>query len=188
MNKSEWNELKERLFRDFPDLCWCKNVEMRRKEGERYGMPEEPEFDAEGNIVRFPWEIRSIEGMRIEPIREILGLCACGDPELVIGKFYYPFLKAINTVTDWVHSHSLKENFKKNNDELISNLHAALSGERVNDTFFKIVDDQTLEYLVLYVLNDKGLTEHGTSIGGCWITDKGKTALMLCEAVLGNCD
>lgn len=153
MKKSEWNELKECLFRDFPDLCWCKNVEMRRKEGEWCGMPEEPEFNADGNVVRFPWEIQDIEGMRIEPIREILGLCACGDPELVIRKFYYPYLQHLNK-------------------------------RRLGE--YTVLNEVALNFLVLYVLYDKGLTDHGTSIGGSWLTDKGKTALMLCDAVLGQ--
>lgn len=34
---------------------------------------------------------------------------------------------------------------------------------------------------VLYILNDKGFLEHGSSIGGSWLTDKGKLFLYLLE-------
>jgi len=34
-----------------------------------------------------------------------------------------------------------------------------------------------LYYFMLYWLDDKGFTEHGTSIHGCWLTDLGKEIL-----------
>ena len=116
-------------------------------------MPEDPEFDAAGKVVRFPWEIEGIEATRDGIIREIFGLCACGQPEFVMRTFYYPYLQNIDKKRSGVFGNNFAE---------------------------------AVNYLVLHVLHDKGLTDHGTSIDGSWLTDKGKTALMLCDAILGE--
>lgn len=41
-------------------------------------------------------------------------------------------------------------------------------------------------YFVLYMLDDKGLTEHGSSVGGSWLTDKGKEVLADIEWCIEN--
>ena len=183
MNRGKWQELKERIFRDFPNLCWFENVKMRRSMGERYGADEDPYFDEHGDSINLPWVTCDDP---CAPLYEIFGLCGCGAPDDVIRRFYYPFLKAIDERREWERSHSMLDSFKRYNDMLADNMMKAMSGRRVNLTAFKVVDDQTVEYLVLYVLNDKGLTEHGTSIGGCWLTEKGKTALAICKAVFAE--
>ena len=38
-------------------------------------------------------------------------------------------------------------------------------------------DKSSLTYFVLYVLDAMGLTEHGGSVGGCWLTEKGRKLL-----------
>lgn len=45
-------------------------------------------------------------------------------------------------------------------------------------------DNSPLSLSYLYMLDALGLTEHGGSIFGCWLTPKGKDALLL----LSNCD
>ena len=35
---------------------------------------------------------------------------------------------------------------------------------------------------MMYVLDYKGFTEHGGSIGGCWLTDKGRRLLTVLDA------
>ena len=35
---------------------------------------------------------------------------------------------------------------------------------------------------MMYVLDHNGFTEHGNSIGGCWITDKGRRLLTVLDA------
>ncbi len=41
-------------------------------------------------------------------------------------------------------------------------------------------------YFVLYMLDNKGLTDHGGSIGGSWLSDKGKEVLADIEWCIEN--
>ena len=43
-----------------------------------------------------------------------------------------------------------------------------------SDELSKKLSDEGLLYFVLYYLDSKGLTEHGGSVGGSWITEKGE--------------
>lgn len=40
-----------------------------------------------------------------------------------------------------------------------------------------LVPDDGLEYLLLYMLDHFDLTEHGGSVGGAWLSEKGKAVL-----------
>lgn len=187
MKQDEWNRLKERVFRDFPDLCWVENVKMRRSMGERYGADEDPPFGEDGENVGFPWVVCNDP---CAPLCEMFGLCGCGDPESVIRKYYLPFLRAI-----WINSggklpmafekepmsfdKSAYRYFTRCTEKLMN---AILSG-KLNPTQFEVVDDPTLELLILYSLDRLGLAEHGTSITYCWLTPRGETALAMCEAI-----
>lgn len=42
--------------------------------------------------------------------------------------------------------------------------------------------DGPLSWSYLYMLDDKGLTEHGSNIRGCWLTEKGQTILAALNA------
>jgi hypothetical protein len=41
----------------------------------------------------------------------------------------------------------------------------------------QILPDEGLRYLMLYTLDHFDLTDHGSSIGGAWLTDKGRSVL-----------
>lgn len=43
--------------------------------------------------------------------------------------------------------------------------------------FEKLIPDEGLQYLILYTLDRFDLTEHGGTIGGAWLTDKGRAVL-----------
>lgn len=43
--------------------------------------------------------------------------------------------------------------------------------------FKDMIPDDGTQYLVLYMLDRMELTEHGVSVGGAWLTDKGKAVL-----------
>lgn len=45
------------------------------------------------------------------------------------------------------------------------------------EAFERLIPDSGLQYLVLYTLGHFDLTEHGGSVGGCWLTDHGKAVL-----------
>ena len=49
-----------------------------------------------------------------------------------------------------------------------------------------LIPSEGVYYFVLYTLDDKKLTEHGTSIGGSWLTPKGKEVLADIEWCLQN--
>lgn len=50
--------------------------------------------------------------------------------------------------------------------------------ERDNqEAFEKLVPDDGVQYFILYVLDEMKLTEHGGSVGGCWLDDRGKDLL-----------
>lgn len=183
MQKAEWEDLKQRVFRDFPDICWVENVKARREHGPEWGCEEDPFFDDEGENIGLPWNENGDDNA---PLLDIFGICGCGDPNSVIKKYFIPFLKAIKKKTDEVRSSSFEENMNKVTRETFEDFSNILKGEEVNVTSFKVVKDQTLEYLVLYFLDERGLIEHGTSITGSWITPKGETALLMCDAIYGK--
>ena len=47
-----------------------------------------------------------------------------------------------------------------------------------------VCDDPLLQFMA-YLLDDKGLTEHGTSINGAWLTDEGEVCLEVFNMYLG---
>ena len=173
MTISEWQDLKPRIFRDFPNLTWVENVKYRWEHGGNCGMDEDPMCDNVGNVISFPWGDFS-------PLNEIFGICGCGMPKEVVKKFYYPFLKAMKAEHDFNMSHSLKE-IRERQDKEKEN-----RDEKKPFTYWNIVDDIVLEHLILYALDNLKLTEHGTSVCCSFLSQKGETALMLCDAILGE--
>ncbi len=80
-----------------------------------------------------------------------LGFCGCGDPDEA--------LNYIKCVLQSIEDRQKPEcDFRLNIVNLI-----ALTGKA--------------HYFTLYFLDDKGLTEHGSSVGGCWLTQKGSELL-----------
>jgi hypothetical protein len=49
-----------------------------------------------------------------------------------------------------------------------------------------LLPNEGIYHFVFYVLDHKGFIEHGTSIGGSWITDKGKELLVDIEWCIEN--
>lgn len=84
---------------------------------------------------------------------EILGLCACGCPEdvmIAIGKY----LNAVSLEHQHLKAVGLKEAFGVDS----------------------VYNNSLLLYMA-YDLDSRGLTEHGSSIGGAWITPLGMRCL-----------
>jgi len=75
---------------------------------------------------------------------EKLGFCGCGCPEDT-AKYLLSLLNILNFDNDYE---------KK----------MELLGE----------DNEPRSYLILYLLDKAGWTEHGGSVGGCWLSDEGK--------------
>lgn len=54
------------------------------------------------------------------------------------------------------------------------------------DAMVKLLPDEGLRYLTLYTLDHFDLTEHGGSVGGAWLTDKGRMVLAALNAEAGD--
>lgn len=108
--------------------------------------------DREGNMDSFQLiqEISSFFSC------DIIGLCGCGHPEDTI-RSIRDYLQIVND---------------KNNDDFETTKKKFLEKFGADSVY----DNPLLQFMA-YILDDKGLTEHGTSIGGNWITDLGKMCL-----------
>ena len=93
----------------------------------------------------------------------ILGFCGCGAPE-----------DSLRYIRDCLrHIANLKQVHEKQATyEAWGNEGKELMGRA--------------EYFTRYVLDQKGLTEHGTSIKGAWLTDKGREILADIDTLLAN--
>ena len=95
-----------------------------------------------------------------------LGICGCGEPELVLEGIYF-LLTIIRDRynSDKLVSKEVEEKAMQAYEELVG----IGEGKKTN-----------WEYLaILYMLDDKEFTEHGTGIYGCWITDLGEDYLLI---------
>ena len=91
---------------------------------------------------------------------DLLGICGCGNPELVLEGIY-------NLLT------LIQDRYSTTNNGLVEEKYEELigigDGRKVNWTYLAI----------LYLLDDKGFTDHGTGIYGCWIDKLGKYYLKI---------
>lgn len=85
----------------------------------------------------------------------MLGWCGCGAPDAA-GQF---LLKILKSFDDY---HAGKITWQQR-DALIS--------------------DEGIRYFVYYVIAEKDLTEHGTSVNGSWLTDKGREIMEDLESI-----
>lgn len=81
-----------------------------------------------------------------------LGFCGCGDPE-----------GALEMLRDTLNL--LNKEFDERWDEIKRRF-----------------PDNPMSWTYLYFLDDKGLTDHGSNIRGCWLTEKGKGILAALNA------
>lgn len=71
--------------------------------------------------------------------------------------------------------------------ELLRDVLRLLKGhEWYSEKMKALLPSEGLNYLVLYMLNNNGLTEHGTSVNCSWLTDKGEEILKDIEWCLAN--
>lgn len=87
---------------------------------------------------------------------EIIKICGCGCPEDTI----VCIMNYLQIVND-----KLNEEWETTKKKFLEKFGVE-----------SVYDNPLLQFMA-YMLDDKGLTEHGTSIGGNWITDLGKMCL-----------
>lgn len=96
---------------------------------------------------------------------EKLNWCGCGNPEIV----KYEILKYLRIKDWWYDIDYSSETYK-----LLSRKFREAFG--VNDVY-----GSPLLLALAYTLDAAGFTEHGSSIGGAWITDEGRMFMFLLE-------
>ena len=109
------------------------------------------------------------EELLIEPLMdyfmyEKLGLCGCGSPE-----DSYEAIRRYLHVRKDAHDDTLPYN--EIHDRYMSDLHINCSDE---------LQYGILQFL-MYILDSRGFTEHGGSIGGCWLTESGEMLMIVLD-------
>ena len=97
----------------------------------------------------------------------LLGICGCGNPELVF-EGIYNLLVVIRDKSEYTNN-GLSEEETNKAEEKYKELIGIGDNRKVNWTYLAI----------LYLLDDKGFTEHGTGIYGCWINKLGEYYLKI---------
>jgi hypothetical protein len=95
--------------------------------------------------------------------------CGCGNPDEALG-FMRDVLEVMN----------LRSN--ENGAESHSVAHEESAWMRRTRELYAMLGDGMLGLSYLYVLDAHGLTEHGGSIGGSWLTHKGERVLALLKS------
>ena len=97
-------------------------------------------------------------------IRNDLGICVCGNPEIVMGFVH----KALQLLKDeW---RLIRQNEYKSNAQT----------ERLTRTtrqHFRDETDDLFYWMAWYFIDRAGLLEHGGCIGGSWLSKKGESFL-----------
>lgn len=96
---------------------------------------------------------------------EIMGLCGCGSPE----NTHKVIRSVLNIRNDWMNRDIQYDGVKK---RYCSDLHIDLSDD---------INYGMLQY-ILYDLNDREILEHGSGVGGSWLTNLGKMYLDVLNA------
>lgn len=97
----------------------------------------------------------------------VIGLCGCGCPDSTI--------EAIRDYLEIVRIRHTK-------DDGGFDRACAIMQEKFHHNY--VCDDSLLQFMA-YLLDDKGLTEHGSSINGAWLTDEGEVCLEVLNMYLG---
>lgn len=97
---------------------------------------------------------------------EKLGLCGCGNPEDT-----WKIIRTVLTIQNDYHDKEKDLDWddikKRYEDELKLN---------TDDDI-----DNGIYYFILYILNDRGFLEHGSSAGSSWLTNLGKQYLYVLD-------
>ena len=101
----------------------------------------------------------------IEFFNRYIGMCGCGCPE-----YTYEMLRKL-----------LRIRLDRSNEELdcgkVSQRYLDDIGLDENQN----KDHDGIVHFILYILDDKDIVEHGSSIGGCWLTELGKIYLRVLD-------
>lgn len=102
-------------------------------------------------------------------IHDLIGICGCGKPDWM--RF---LIRDVLKLYEWEHD---TDNIVRRSEEFRE------ERKRKYEKVFgvKNIYDSPMALFVVYILNDKELLEHGTGIGGSWITELGRMCLTVLE-------
>ena len=96
---------------------------------------------------------------------ELMNMCGCGCPDCT-----NELIRKILTIRfEWQED-------KLEYEEVIKRYMSDLSLDQDNDNHYGVLQ------FILYMLDACGIVEHGSSIGGCWLTELGKMYLTVLNA------
>ena len=147
MTVPEYESLRERYLKFFPDSPFAANVEGYEEGG--YIL------DDKGNFIHSPIEM-DIECGGISCV--VPFLCGCGRPEYVALVFHQTLC--------WCGM----DHFAKFSSPIVPNGWMPMWKDHKFDYGEPV---EILFDTMLYLANDLGYADHGTSIYGSWLTDKG---------------
>jgi hypothetical protein len=98
----------------------------------------------------------------------VLGFCACGDPEDNL-----MFIRDILMLVD----ERPEERVEAETMDVSDDKNWAKWYEGWNSRFIELCGNDQSQYFIFYVLDELEFTEHGTGIGGSWLTTKGRELL-----------
>lgn len=99
--------------------------------------------------------------------RDKIGICGCGNPDSVENKIS----KLLTIIDQFSQAKNYDQAYKQKEQSLIENFGVD-----------SICSNDLLLFMV-YVLNDKKILEHGSSIEGSWLTDFGKMYLYILNCI-----
>ena len=99
-------------------------------------------------------------------MNEYMDLCGCGCPECT-----YEVIRNYLRIRKDFHSSIDIENFNTDR-RYLEDLHI----DTTNDSQYGILQ------FMMYMLDSYNFTEHGSSIGGCWLTEDGERLLVVLDA------
>jgi hypothetical protein len=94
---------------------------------------------------------------RLRKLQDELGICSCGNPEDTL----FFIRDVLQLMEDYNKDKMVWEEFYDKKEALVK------------------ADNEGLYWLLWYYLDDKGLTEHGGNVSGCWLTTKGYEVLVM---------
>ena len=94
---------------------------------------------------------------------EIIDMCGCGSPEDTLEMIR----RLLHIRNNWHDGDNSKKSWEQKNEQYNIQLHINYEDEM----------NYGLLQFVMYMLDKCGILEHGSSIGGCWLTELGKMYL-----------
>lgn len=94
-----------------------------------------------------------------------LSLCGCGCPN-----------DTLDVIRKYLHIRKDWKDNKCDYDEVQQRYKTELNIDDQDDIQWGLLQ------FMAYILDDRGFTEHGSSIGGCWLTEKGEMFLTVLDA------